>query len=165
MRAPGMRAASRRATDGGLIGRSDLCQPVGEVGPVINEPGRHVRLQRPIIVTPLGCAKPCHVYAPGGRDQHQGCDSFRPLQRQACGEDSPHRLRDDVACSWGQPLNKPAEQVVQRLDAGIGREAAEAWVAEDVNLTKVGQPFSHRPPERRASTGAGEEYERWRTRL
>jgi hypothetical protein len=62
-----------------------------------------------------------------------------------------------VACPWGQPLNKPAEEVVQRLDARIGWEAAEAWEAEDVNLTKVGQPIGHRTPERRAAQSAGEE--------
>ncbi len=141
--------------------RSDLGQPVGEVGPIIDEPGRRVRLQRPIFVTPLGCAETCHVDATRGRDQDQTCDALRPLQCQACGEDSPHRLRDDVACSSRQPLNQPAEQVVQRLDTRIGWEATEAWVAEEVNLTKVGQLIGHRPPERRASTSAGEEYERW----
>jgi hypothetical protein len=71
----------------------------------------------------------------------------------------------DCAMTWLEPGGSRSttqpEEIVQRPDARIRGEAAEAREAEDMNPAQVGQPVGHRAPERRASAGTGEEYERW----
>jgi hypothetical protein len=59
------------------------------------------------------------------------------LQREPHSEDTTHGLRDDVARSWRKPLHEPAEQIVQRVDARVGREAAEARPAEEMDGTEI----------------------------
>src|SRR5258707_7038445 len=136
MRAPGIRAASSCATAGGLIGsaslqrrsvgaRPDPGEASGEVGPVVDEPGRHIGERRPVVVTPLGHAEPRDIDAAGRRDEDEACDAFWALERQARGEDSAHRLGDDMARSRRELLDQPAEKVIERIDSRIAGDAVQ----------------------------------------
>jgi len=140
--------------------RPDRCEASGEVGPVVDEPGRHIGERRPVFDTPPGRPEPRDVDPTGRRDEDEARDAFRAFDRQARGEDSAHRLGDDVARSRGKLLDQPAEKVIERLDSRIAGDAVKPRIFEDLGSTEIGQPVGHRTPERRAPAGAGEEHER-----
>lgn len=77
-------------------------------------------------------------------------------QRDLHGEHSAPRLCDGMARSGRQAFHEPAEEVIQRVDARIGGEAAEARVVEEVDETEVAPRLSERGP----SASAGKEDER-----
>ena len=109
--------------------------------------------------TPVNSTQAGYVHASRGRDQHETGNALRVPQREAHGENSAHRLGDDVTRSCRQTLHEPAEEIVQASGCSVPQEAAEAWVVEEVNGAEDGQPVGHRPPKRGASASTGEEDE------
>ena len=136
--------------------RPNLAQRIGHVGAVVDEPARCTRPRFEEVTTPLGSTQSCHVDSAGGGNEDQARDELGSLERQAHGENSPHRLRGNVARFGWKLLHEPPEEIVQGLDGRLDGAFTKTRIAEHEGATKVSQSLGHGPPERRTSTGARE---------
>ena len=96
--------------------------------------------------TPVGGAEPAHVDPAGRRRQDEVANQLRFFERRPDGEDAAHRLRDEVDGPVDPPQHR-GEEVVEALDARIGRVRAEARPAEQHLLSRVPNPIGDRLPE------------------
>src|SRR5262249_30660882 len=141
--------------------RSNVLQPVRQVGPVVDEPARRSRSRCTEVTTPIGSTESFHVDSAGGGDEDQPRDELGSLERQAHGKNSPHRLRNDAVRLGWKLRHEPPEEPVQRLDGGIDRGLTKTWIAEHEAAPEVSQSLGDGPPERRTSACAGEKHQRW----